>query len=122
MNTFAPSWLIFDLKFSPYPVGAYIKKPPKFSNYVRRGTDITLTCVGFGNPIPKIIWFPATANISDTTHFKSETSVNGFVIESKLVIRRIREKDGGNFTCFVINSFSNPNKATAMVFVRGNKI
>eukprot|EP00794_Sanderia_malayensis_P007798 gene7798-8644_t len=101
-------------------VGAYISKPPMSKHFARKGTNLTLTCSAFGNPIPTVLWDNKFVNMSDTSHFRIQKRISGFITTSNLEIRNIQDSVGGNYTCLAANQFvHHTHRAVSQVFIQG---
>ncbi|XP_046376071.2 neuroglian-like [Haliotis rufescens] len=75
------------------------------------GSEAKLECIFGGKPIPTVTW---TRNGQNTKEYL-KTQLNG----GALTIQRVRESDGGNYTCSGINSKGKTSKSIQVNVVSG---
>ena len=75
------------------------------------GSTITLSCAGFGDPTPSIVWSMGSTQLSNnsqiTIHEELVTEVGVNFVHSILEICSIEEANGGVYTCTVGNAIGN---------------
>ena len=94
---------------------------------VEAGNTITLSCAGFGDPIPSITWSMGRTqliNNSQTTIYEElVTEVGENFVHSTLEICSIEEANGGVYTCTVGNAIGNTSYSFELsVIAAGNNI
>ena len=94
---------------------------------VEAGSTITLSCAGFGDPIPSIIWSMGhtqlTNNSQTTIYEELVMEVGEIFVHSTLEICSIEEANGGVYTCTVGNTIGNTSYSFELsVIAAGNNI
>ena len=78
---------------------------------VGAGSTITLSCAGFGDPTPSIVWSVGSIQLSNnsqiTIYEELVTEVGETFVHSILEICSIEEANGGVYTCTVGNTIGN---------------
>ena len=94
-------------------------KPPQSEYLVRKGSDITLKCQAFGNPIPSLLWYPSVDETD--SRYKQGVIIDGFTVEKTITIHQVVAKDSKNYTCIVANAFSSIIREKSRVIVLGKE-
>lgn len=82
-----------------------------FSEKIQPGPSISLQCVSIGRPNPKLSWvLNGKLLISNRKFVIREEKSNNGTIASKVIVKNIRTRDGGAYSCIA------ENKVEKMVF------
>lgn len=76
----------------------------KFSSRVLQpGPSIEIECSSTGNPKPIMTWSTAGATIEANSKYQIKEFYKDKAVTTKLTIRNIRSRDGGEYTCTAQN-------------------
>ena len=92
---------------------------------VEAGNTITLSCTGFGDPIPSITWSMGRTQLSNnsqtTIYEELVTEVGENFVHSTLEICSIEEANGGVYTCTVGNRIGNTSYSFELSVIAAGK-
>ncbi|CAM1303024.1 Uncharacterised protein g3441 [Pycnogonum litorale] len=79
----------------------------KFSGRILQpGPTVELLCSATGTPKPSITWSRFGHTITSNKKYEIRPTIINGIVTSKLVIKNIRSKDGGEYTCTASNEMS----------------